>query len=577
MRYSKLFGKTLKEVPKDAALISHKLLYQGGFIRESTAGRYYFLPLGMRVFDKIKQVIKEEMDKAGAQEMVAPVLHPKSLWEETNRTTSVGFELMSIKDRNEMEFVLGGTAEEMLVDLVRKFQISYKDLPFNLYQFSTKFRDEMRARGGLLRVREFVMKDAYSFDRSEEEFKKEYAKMSDTYTRIFERVGLKTIIVESDNGYIGGDYCHEFVVESDAGESKFLTTEDGSYAAHEDVAVFAIDKKNTDEEEKALEEVEAVRGTTMEDGVKLHNKPLWQQIKDVLFVDEQGRFILAIIRGDYDVNEIKLLHAVKAYQLRAATEEEIREKLHSEPGFISPVGIKEIVDKEIKLVIVADPSLRTIKNAYGGANKKNRDLLNMNIDRDYNADIEIDIALAKAGYKTIDGKELVAKKGIEVGNIFQLGFHYSSKMKGAEFVGADGTKKQYYMGCYGIGLARTMAAVVEVYQDEKGIVWPVQASPFICHLVGITNNDERIRDKADEVYKKLLDAGIDVLYDDRDVAAGEKFADADLIGIPVRLVVSQKTLAQEGRIEYKERASETAELLSIDEILKRLTVVKKEV
>jgi prolyl-tRNA synthetase len=344
------------------------------------------------------------------------------LWEETNRTTSVGFELMSIKDRNEMEFVLGGTAEEMLVDLVRKFQISYKDLPFNLYQFSTKFRDEMRARGGLLRLREFVMKDAYSFHATEEDFKKEYKNMWDTYATIFERLGLKTIVVESDNGYIGGDYCHEFVVEHPAGESKFFMTEDGSYAAHEEVTKFKRDEKNIDEELKNLEEVEAVRGTTMEDGVKLHNMPLWQQIKDVLFVDEKGRFVLAILRGDYDVNEAKLKRLAKAYTLRPATVDEIRNRLHSEPGFISPVGIKEIMEKDVNLVIVADSSLRTIKNAYGGANKLQRDLFNMNIDRDYTADLEGDIALAKEGVETEDGKKLLSGRGIEVGNIFQLGF-----------------------------------------------------------------------------------------------------------------------------------------------------------
>lgn len=378
MKYSRLFPKTIKQTPQDATLISHQLLYRGGFIRESVAGRYYLLPLGLRVNQKIQAIIKEEMDKADAQELSAPILHPIALWKETNRTASVGFELMKVKDRNEMEFVLGGTAEEMIVDLMRKFQISYKDLPLNLYQFSTKFRDELRARGGLLRTREFVMKDAYSFDISEEEFKKEYKNMWDTYTRMFERMGLKTVVVESDNGYIGGEYCHEFVVESEVGESKFLVNPDGTYAAHEDIAQFVPERKNVGEEEKPLQEVEAVRGTTMEDGVKLHSLPLWQQIKDVLFVDENGRFVLAIIRGDYDVNETKLLHVGKVYQLRHATEEEIREKIHSEPGFISPVGIKDIIDKNIELIVIADETLTTIKNAYGGANKKNRDLLNMN-------------------------------------------------------------------------------------------------------------------------------------------------------------------------------------------------------
>jgi prolyl-tRNA synthetase len=562
MRYSKLFGKTIKETPRDAQLTSHKFLYKGGFIRESSAGKYYLLPLGLRVMEKIKKIIKEEMDNAGALEMVTPLLHPISLWKETNRTESVGFELMKIKDRNETEFVLGGTAEEMLVDLVRKFQISYKDLPFNLYQFSSKFRDELRPRGGLLRVREFVMKDAYSFHASEDDFKKEYKNMWETYLRIFKRLGLKSLPVESDNGYIGGEYCHEFIVESDAGESKFLVTEEGSYAAHEDVAKFLRDDKNLDEKEQPVKEVEAVRGTTMEDGVNLHKLPLWQQIKDVLFVDEKGRFVLAILRGDYDVNEIKLMHLVKAYALRHATEEEIRGKIHSEPGFISPVGIKDIIEKSVKLVVVADTSLRTIKNAYGGANKLHRDLLNMNIGRDYKADLEGDIALAKAGYDAENKKPLIAKRGIEVGNIFQLGFHYSRKMKDASYTDQNNKKSPYYMGCYGIGLERNLATVVEIHSDDRGIIWPKGVAPYAVHLISLQSNE-----KADKIYEQLLAEGVEILYDDREVPAGQKFNDADLIGIPVRLVVSVKT---EDKIEWKERTSDETELLSLEEVLKRL-------
>lgn len=563
MLYSKLFGKTIKEAPREASASSHKLLYQAGFIRESTAGRYYLLPLGLRVHNKIQKIIKEEMDGAGAQEMIAPVLHPIDLWKETNRTNSVGFELMSVKDRNETEFILGGTAEEMLVDLVRKFQISYKDLPFNLYQFSTKFRDELRPRGGLLRLREFVMKDAYSFHVTEEDFKREYARMMATYTNIFKRLGFdvsKLYVVESDNGYIGGEYCHEFIVESDAGESKFLITEDGKYAAHEDAAKFMRDEKNVSEKEKPMEEVEAVRGNTMEDGVKLHKLPLWQQIKDLMMVDEKKNMILAVIRGDLDVNEVKLAHLAKAYQLRHATEEEIRE-IGSEPGFISPIGISK------KVKVIGDISLRTIKNAYTGANRKHRDLINVKIDRDYKLDIEGDIALAKEGYLSERGKKLAQKKGIEVGNIFQLGFHYSSKMKGAAFKDRNGESKPFYMGCYGIGLARTLAAVAEKHHDDKGIVWPRAVSPFDCHLLVLG----AAKEKTDKVYRKLIDGGIDVLYDDREeVSAGEKFADADLIGIPVRLVVSDKT--PKGEVEWKKRDKKETELISIDEVLKRVRV-----
>jgi len=567
MYYSKLFGKTVRKAPSDASTASHKLLYQAGFIRESTAGRYFFLPLGQRVQQKIMKIIKEEMDNAGAQEMISPVLHPLELWKETNRTNTTGFELMKVKDRREAEFALGGTAEEMFVDVVRKFQISYKDLPFNIYQFSTKFRDELRARGGLLRVREFIMKDAYSFDVDETAFKREYEKMKITYTKIFNRLGISTQIVESDNGYIGGEYCHEFITESENGESTYLVTPDGSYASHEDVAVFIPADKNLNEDLQPLQEVEIVRGTTMEDGVKLHKKPLWQQIKDVLFVDEQGRYILAIIRGDYDVNETKLKHISKSIELRHATYDEIRNKIHSEPGFISPVKIKEKTDSKTSILIIADKSLRTIRNAYGGANKLNKDLFNINIDRDYKPDIEGDIALAKEGYMSNDGKQrLVEKRGIEVGNIFQLGYHYSHLMKDATYIDKTGKPQSFYMGCYGIGIGRTLASIVEKYHDDKGIAWPEIVSPFQVHFISI-GKEQNDKNKAEILYKSLQSRGIDILFDDRDISPGEKFADADLIGIPVRLVVSPKT---GDKIEYKKRQENVIEHLSFDEIIDRL-------
>ncbi|MCA9371941.1 proline--tRNA ligase [Candidatus Woesebacteria bacterium] len=567
MLYSNLFGKTTKTISQDEKIVSAKLLYQAGFVRESTSGRYYFLPLGMKVQQKIMAIVKQEMDRAGAQEMVTPIFHPLDLWEETNRNKEAKFELTILKDRRGKEFVPGGTAEEMFVDLVRKFQLSYRDLPFNVYQFSNKFRDELRARGGLLRVREFIMKDAYSFHADEEDFKKEYKNMWETYTRIFNNLGLETIVVESDNGYIGGDYCHEFVVESPIGESVFLTTPDGSYAAHEDVARFTKDKKNLDEEMKPLETVEAKRGNTMEDGVKLHKLPLWQQIKDVMYVDERGRFILAVIRGDYDVNEAKLKHATGALELRHAKDEEIRNILHSEPGFISPVGIKDNLGKNSELAIVGDDSLRTIRNAYGGANKKHLDSMNMNIDRDYTLDIEADIAMAREGYTAPDGKQkLVMKRGIEVGNIFQLGYHYSNKMQGATFAGSQGEELKYYMGCYGIGIGRTMAAIVEVHHDDRGMCWPKQVAPYLVHLIGLDLTNEEVKKHAFTMYEKLQKEGLEVLFDNRDdVSAGVKFADADLIGCPIRLVVSKRN---GDNIEYKKRTEKESKQMDIDEVVK---------
>lgn len=495
--------------------------------------------------------------------MLAPVLHPLELWEKTNRTESVSFELMKVKDRNGSEFALGGTAEEMMVDLVQKFNFSYNDLPFHIYQFSSKFRDELRARGGLLRLREFLMKDGYSFHADEEDFKKEYEKMKKVYSNIFKRMGLDTLIVESDNGYIGGEYCHEFIVESEAGESRYLYTKDGSYAAHEDIAKFLKDEKNISEKEEKLTEVKALRGSTMEDGVKFHKLPLWQQIKDVMFVDEKGRFILAIIRGDLNVNETKLKNITKAIELRHATDEEIRE-LGSEPGFISPVGISK------KVIVVADDSLRTIKNAYGGSNKKDIDLLNVNMDRDYKFNLEGDIAMAEQGFKNVQGKELLIGKGIEVGNIFQLGYHYSEKMK-ALFTDKDGKEKLYYMGCYGIGIDRNIATIVEKYHDDNGIIWPEAVAPFKAHLIAL-GKDEKIYQQAEEIYENLLKQGVEVLYDDRvNVMAGEKFADADLIGLPLRIVLSEKSL-KAGGVEVKKRNSKENKIVATGELGKLIGV-----
>ncbi len=559
MRQSKLFGKTSKTVSENLKAVSHKYLHQGGFIRESVAGRYYFLPLGMRVRDKVIRIIEEEMNKRGAQKIITPILHPKELWKETNRTESVGFELMIVKDRRGSEFVLGGTAEEMIIDLVRKFNISYKDLPFNIYQFSQKFRDELRARGGLLRVREFLMKDAYSFHADEKDFKKEYQNMWKAYEAIFAKMGLETVAVESDNGYIGGEYCHEFVVENTEGESRFLVSDDGQCAVHEDIAVFKKEEKNADEKEKELQEIKALRGKTMEDGVKFHQLPIWQQIKDVMFVDNKDRMILAIIRGDLDVNEVKLMNLIGAGELRHATDEEIR-KAGSEPGFISPVGISKNV------LVAADDSLRTIKNAYGGANKKNADLLNVNIDRDYKPNREGDIAMAHEGYLSPAESVLTGKNGIEVGNIFQLGYYYSEKMKDAVFTDKNSEKKPFYMGCYGIGIDRTIAAVAEMHHDEKGIVWPEQIAPFQVHLIGIIGKDKKIKKEVEMIYGQLQKQKADVLYDDReDIGVGAKFADADLIGCPYRVVISSKTLEQK-KVELKKRNEKEVFLVSKEEL-----------
>ena len=556
MKYSILFGKTVKEVSKEIKLISHKLLYQAGFIRESVAGRYYFLPLGIRVRDKIMKIVEEEMDKAGAQKMITPVLHPIELWEETNRTSSVGFELMSVEDQRGAKFALGGTAEEMMVDLVRKFNISYKDLPFNIYQFSQKFRDELRARGGLLRVREFLMKDAYSFHATEEDFNKEYQNMWDTYSRIFSRVGLDTIPIESDNGYIGGEYCHEFVVESEAGESRYLIKEDKSYAAHEEVAKFKRENMNSGEKILPMEVKDAPRGPTIADGVKLYREPEWRQIKSVVYVTDKDEKILAVIRGDLDISEVKLKNILKCDDLRPATEEEIKE-LGSVVGFVSPL--------KVRIKKIGDPSLKTVRNFYTGADESEKDTLNVNYERDFTVDEMADIAIPPSDCKAEDGKKLVEGKGIEVGNIFQLGTHYSSKMAKAVFTDQDGKEKPYYMGCYGIGIGRTMGTIVEVCNDENGIIWPKSVTPYEVHLVSI-GNEEKIIARADKLHEQMEEAGISVLYDDRDERAGEKLKDTDLIGIPLRIVISGRTL-EKNSVEWKERNKKDAKGVTFDALI----------
>ena len=560
MKLSKLFGKTIRETPSDISMISHKLLYQGGFIRESTAGRYYFLPLGWRVHEKIKAIIKKEMDSVGAQEMLAPILHPLELWKETNRTSTAGFELMKIKDGRDFEFALGGTAEEMFVDLVRKQKLSYKDLPFHLYQFSTKFRDEKRARGGLLRVREFIMKDGYSFDKDETEFKKTYKEMRDLYKKIFDKIGLKTIVVESDNGYIGGDYCHEFVVESEIGETKFLATQDAKYQAHVDVAKFTKYKEVTHEEMKPLQNVEGKGMIGVYELAKYLKIPAEKTTKTLIFETEKHEIIAAAVNGIYDINETKLKNILQCSDLKLASPEIIKKITGAEVGYAGILNLPKSVR------VIMDESLANRANFECGANRTNFHSINVNFDRDLAIpDQFYDIALAKENYIAKDGKQnLIEKRGIEVGNIFQLGYHYTSLMKGANFIDNDGKAKPYYMGCYGIGLGRTLAAVVEVNHDEKGICWPKEVAPFDYHLISLPGGEEF----AIKVYQELSQKGFDVLWDDRDISAGAKFADADLIGIPVRLVVSAKT---QNKIEMKLRKNTTNTLVSLSDLL-NLTV-----
>lgn len=549
MKFSQLFGKPTKDTIK-SEFISHEYLVKGGFIRESVAGRYFFLPLGMRVRNKVIVIIREEMNTAGAQEMLSPTLHPIELWQETNRDNAGNFGLMNVTDRRGGVFALGGTAEEMFADVVRKFQISYKDLPFNVYQFSTKFRDELRARGGLLRTREFTMKDAYSFDVNEEAFRNTYQTMADTYTRIFDRVGLTTKMVAADNGYIGGEYCHEFIAESGDGESRYLESEDGQYIAHEDVATFALLDMNPEEEILPLEEIEQPAWVrTMEDNKKHYGEPSWRYLKNVVYKNiSSGEIVIVTIRGDLDVNKTKLEKVLGAVELLEEATSEDLARIGTKPGYVHAWGHNA--------TYIADNSLKTVRNFIGGQKEETTDTIHVNYGRDFRHDIEADVALAQEGYITAEGEHvLIEKKGIEVGNIFQLGTHYSQKMADVVYTDENGTKQLLYMGCYGIGVERTLATVVEMHHDDRGIIWPKAIAPYHIHIVSLHTSDDEVFKTAGELYSSLVQHGVDVLFDDRtDVSAGEKFADADLIGIPYRVTISKKTLEQ-GNYEVKDRAS----------------------
>lgn len=563
MKQSKLFGKTIKNIPKDITIKSHGLLFQAGFIRESRAGRYYFLPLGLRVQNKIIELIRDFMDKAGSQELLTPVLHPLELWQETNRNSSTGFELMKITDRRGADFVLGGTAEEMMVDLVRQFQMSYKDLPFSIYQFSSKFRDELRARGGLLRVREFIMKDAYSFHIGEDDFKKEYENIWQTYLKIFEKLGLEALPILADNGYIGGDYAHEFVVESEIGESMFFTTDDHSYNAHADVAEFKRTPINIDEDVKPIEIIKQPEWVkTMEDNIKHYQLPASRFLKNVVYKNTLTQDILiVVIRGDLEVNKTKLETKLKMVGVLEEASIEDLTSIGTKPGYVHSWG-------HVGVTYIGDISLTTVKNFIGGQKETDTDTINVNYGRDFECSTLDDFAIACDGFLSIDGKVLREKRGIEVGNIFQLGYHYSKLMKNATFVNADGKNDFYYMGCYGIGIGRTLATIVEKFQDDRGIVWPEIIAPYKIHLVTL-GSDDSIKKYADELYDLLLSKNIEVLYDDRSLSAGEKLADSDLIGIPYRVVVSKRTMADNG-VEFKKRSEDTAEIISIEALIQRI-------
>jgi prolyl-tRNA synthetase len=547
MRLSQLFFTTLRDDPADAEMVSHRLLVRGGYVRQLGSGIYSLLPLGYRVNKRVEQIIREEMDRIGCQEIEMPVVHPADVWRASGRYDAVGPELGRFKDRNGRDMVLAMTHEEVVGLLLADVIKSYRQLPVQLYHFQTKWRDEPRARGGLIRVREFVMKDAYSCDRDDEGLEASYWAQHGAYVRIFERLGLETIAVSSDVGMMGGSQAHEFMVLNPAGEDVLVICEACGYAANRQVAVVP---KSDPEPEDALprEEVATPGTTTIASLAEFLGIGPERTAKAAFFVAGDGRLITAIVRGDYEVNETKLVNATKATGgLRPATLEEIK-AAGMEPGYGSPIGAHDTV-------VVVDDLVARSPNLVAGANREGYHYRNVNVGRDFTPDVVTDITNAQEGDPCPQcGMAVILRNGIEVGNIFKLGTKYADAA-GATYLGEDGREHPIVMGSYGIGVGRNVACIVEAHHDGKGIIWPVEVAPYAAHLVAIgAARDPQVAETADALHQLSIDSGREILYDDRDESPGVKFTDAELLGMPWILTVSPRSLAA-GGVEVTERAT----------------------
>ena len=576
MRLSKLFVQTLREFPSDAEVVSHKMLVRAGYIRKLSSGIYNYLPLMWKVLRKIETIVREEMDKAGAQELLMPFVQPKELWEESGRWEVYGKELMRLRDRHSREMCLGPTHEEIITAIARDGLKSYKQMPVNLYQIQSKFRDEVRPRFGLLRGREFIMKDAYSFGTSQEDLEKEYENMANAYARIFKRCGLNTKMVQSDSGAIGGNVSHEFMVitDTDAGENDVFYCDSCDYSANSNHAVSNIPEINTVGEWLTPSIIDTPNTHTIEELCNFLNISPGLIVKTLVYIIDK-KAVLALIRGDKQIEETKLLNAVGGIDIRIATAGEIVEMLEvngfkAEPGFIGPIGLKQYNGHDIK--IVADETVKNMKNFVIGVNKLNKHGIGYNWGSGICNDFEclatdsidlpekvVDIRLVEAGeYCPVCNKPLKVTRGIEVGNIFQLGTKYSAPMN-AVYLDKNGKTQPYVMGCYGIGISRTAAAAVEAHYDENGIKWPLAISPYHAVVIPVSIKDEQQMSIAEDIYKTLSKHGVEVVIDDRDERPGVKFKDADLIGFPYRITVGKSI--SEGLVEFKNR--ETCEISNI--------------
>ncbi len=548
MLWSKTYIPTLRESPADAELISHKMLMRGGYIRKLQAGVYNYLPLMQRVLHKTINIVREEMDRSGAIEITMPVLHPAELWQESGRWHVMGKEQMRMKDRHNHDMVLGGTHEEVVTNVIRGELRSYRQLPLNLYQIQVKFRDEIRPRFGLMRGREFLMKDAYTFDTDLETHKVAYNKMVDAYFATFNRCGLAVRKVESDTGAMGGSMAHEFmvIVDTDSGEEVIYFCNKCDYAANVEKAESIDPKKIASETAKPLEKVPTPGAATIEQVTEFLKVPAERLVKTLLYLAD-GKPVAALIRGDRQINETKLRNHFGCLELVMATADVVEKVTKAPVGFAGPIGLKDIR-------IVADPEVMALTNFVVGANENETHYINVNLKRDFDVKEVATIRNAQVGDICSHCKEgtLSAQKGIEVGNTFNLGLKYSKALN-AKFIDAEGKEQLFWMGSYGIGVTRTIQATVEKYNDEKGIIWPATMAPYQVELVPLTLQDDKLRAASFELYDQLNRAGVEVLMDDRDERAGVKFNDADLIGIPLRVNVGSKSL-EKGEIELKERA-----------------------
>ena len=559
MRVSKLFGKTLRDDPAEAAIASHSLMLRAGLIYQVSSGVYSYLPLAWRSLRKIEQIIREEMDAAGGQELRLSVLQPQELYDRSGRTAVFGPDLLTLTDRRERPLVMAPTHEEGLTSIVKANVSSYRDLPRVLYQIQTKFRDEERPRGGLLRVREFDMKDAYSFDLDDKGLDASYTSMVQAYENIFNRCGLSFIMVESDNGPMGGDDSHEFIAPADAGEDTIVLCDSCGYSANVERATF-VKPPQPLEDLLALEEVHTPGVKTIEDLAEFLDVPESKTLKAVFYVAD-GETVVVTIRGDLEVNETKLTNALGASELRLATPAEVGDA-GLVAGSASAVGISDTK-------VVADDSVRLGANFVVGANRQDYHLRNANYPRDFNADIVEDIALAQEGYGCPNCKSLLAfRRGIEAGQVFKLGTKYSESM-GAYYSDQNGGQRPVVMGSYGIGVGRLLAAAIEQSHDDAGIIFPRAIAPYHVWLIALNADKEGVSEAAEELYQALEEDGAEVLYDDRDESAGVKFNDADLLGLPVRVVVSPRNLKL-GQVEVKLRSESEATMVPIAEAAGRV-------